>query len=163
MDHVREEKYAQQAHEVELARIEIARTESIGAMSDSAKVALAAGPNAAALADVMKTQVHANMSAEQLAAINSVTPQEAARQLQQQLEREQARRDAEVDKDRRHQLDLLTLQNDVNKAALAKQAELGTGVAQATRQTPSPRTCPNGHRAGPNDKFCTECGAAIQP
>ena len=163
MDHVREEKYARQAHEAELARIEIARTESIGAMTDSAKVALAAGPNAAALADVMKTQVHANMSAEQLAALNSVTPQEVARQLQQQLEREQARRDAEVDKDRRHQLDLLTLQNDVNKAALAKQAELGTGVAQATRQVPAPRTCPNGHRAGPNDKFCAECGAAIQP
>ncbi|MES2317409.1 MAG: hypothetical protein V4631_07915 [Pseudomonadota bacterium] len=169
MDHVREEKYALQAHELELARIEIARAESIGSMSDSAKVALTAGPNAAALADVMKTQVHANMSPEQLAALagvvaatNGVTAGEAAIQVQQQLEREQARRDAEVDKDRRHQLDLLGLQNDVNKAALAKQAELGAGVAHALFE-PAPRACPNGHRAGLNDKFCAECGAAIQP
>lgn len=176
MDHVRDEKYAQHAHEAELARIDIARIESIGAMSDSAKVALAAGPNAAALADVMKTQVHAGMSAQQLAALsgvvaatNSVTPAEAARLAQQQIEREQARRDAEVDKDRRHQLDLLNLQNDVNKAALRSQSDLGTGVAQAgaqmgtqIRNHPAPRTCPNGHRAGPNDKFCAECGAAIQ-
>jgi hypothetical protein len=172
MDHAREEKYAAQAHQAELARIEIARNESIGAMSDSAKVALAAGPNAAALADVMKTQVHAGMSPQQLAALagvvgatNSVTPAQAAQQVQQQLEREQARRDAEVDKDRRHQLDLLNLQNDVNKAALAKQAELGAGVAQAgaqMRAQPGVTLCPNGHRAGPNDKFCAECGAAIQ-
>lgn len=171
MDHVRDEKYAQQAHEAELARIEIARVESIGAMSDSAKVALAAGPNAAALADVMKTQVHAGMSAQQLAALagvvaatNSVTAPEAMRQVQQQLEREQARRDAEVDKDRRHQLDLLGLQNDVNKAALKAQSDLGTGVAQAGGQVhyhQAARACPNGHRAGPHDRFCAECGAAI--
>lgn len=171
MDHVRDEKYAQQAHQAELARIEIARVESIGAMSDSGKVALAAGPNAAALADVMKTQVHAGMSAQQLAALagvvaatNSVTAQDAMRQVQQQLEREQARRDAEVDKDRRHQLDLLNLQNDVNKAALKAQSELGTGVAQGNGQVhyhQAPRACPNGHRAGPNDRFCAECGAAI--
>lgn len=169
MDLAREEKYAQQAHEAELARIDIARAESIGAMSDSAKVALAAGPNAAMLADVMKTQVHSGMSPEQLAALagvvgatNSVTPGEAARQAQQQVEREQARRDAEVDKDRRHQLDLLTLQNDVNKTALSSQAELRAAVAQAQAH-PMPRTCANGHRAGPNDKFCAECGAALQP
>ncbi len=167
MDHARDEKYALLAHEAELARIEITRAESIGAMSDSAKVALATGPNAAALADVMKTQVHANMSPEQLAALasvvgaaNGVSALEAAQLVQQQLEREQARRDAEVDKDRRHQLDLLTLQNDVNKAALAKQAELGAGVAHA-RAAPAARTCPNGHRASANDKFCAECGAAI--
>jgi hypothetical protein len=173
MDHAREERYAAQAHQADLARIEIARAESIGAMSDSAKVALAAAPNAAALADYMKTQIHAGMSPDQLAALagvvgatNSVTPAQAAQQVQQQLEREQARRDAEVDKDRRHQLDLIKLQNDVNKAALAKQAELGAGVAQAgaqLRQQALPPTCPNGHRAGPNDKFCAECGAAIQP
>ena len=171
MDHVRDEAYAQQAHVAELARIEIARAESIGAMSDSAKVALSAGPNAAALADVMKTQVHAGMSAQQLASLagvvaatNSVTALEAARQVQQQLEREQARRDAEVDKDRRHQLDLLGLQNDVNKAALKTQAELGTGVAQAgapVRYAPAPRACPNGHLAGAADRFCAQCGAAI--
>jgi hypothetical protein len=171
MDHVRDEKYARQAHEAELARIEITRIESIGAMSDSAKVALADGPNAAVLADVMKTQVHAGMSPDQLAALAGVvaagagvTPQEAMRIAQQQLEREQSRRDAEVDKDRRHQLDLLNLQNDVNKAALKTQSDLGVGVAQAgtqLRQAPAPRTCPNGHLAGPQDKFCAQCGAAI--
>jgi hypothetical protein len=172
MDHVREEKYAQHAHEIELARTEIARNESIGAMSDTAKVALAAGPNAAALADIMKTQVHAGMSAQQLAALagvvaatNGVTPAEAARIAQQQVEREQARRDAEMDKDRRHQLDLLNLQNEVNKAALKSQSELGAGVAQAGSQVryhQAPATCPNGHPVGPNDHFCARCGAAIQ-
>ena len=167
MDHVRDEKYAHLAHEAELARVESARAESIGAMSDSAKVALAAGPNAAALADVMKTQVHAGMSPDQLASLagvvaatNSVTPQETMRLAQQQLEREQARRDAEVDKDRRHQLDLLNLQNDVNKAALKTQSELGIGVAQV-RQRSAVRSCPNGHAAGPNDRFCAQCGAGI--
>jgi hypothetical protein len=173
MDHAREEKYAQQAHQIELARVEIARAESLGAMSDTAKVALAAGPNAAALADVLKTQVHAGMSAQQLAALAGVvaagagvTPAEAARAAQQQVEREQARRDAEVDKDRRHQLDLLNLQNDVNKAALKSQADLGAGVAQGgarQAQAPAPAVCPNGHPVGPNDHFCARCGAAIQP
>ena len=171
MDHAREEKYAQQAHQIELARIEIARAESLGAMSDTAKVALASGPNAAALADVLKTQVHAGMSAQQLAALAGVvaagagvTPAEAARTAQQQVEREQARRDAEVDKDRRHQLDLLNMQNDVNKAALKSQAELGAGVAQGgARQAQAPAVCPNGHPVGPNDHFCARCGAAIQP
>lgn len=172
MDHVREEKYAQHAHEIALARTEIARAESIGAMSDTAKVALGAGPNAAALADVLKTQVHAGMSAQQLAALagvvaatNAVTPAEAARIAQQQVEQEQARRNLEVDKDRRHQLDLLNLQNDVNKAALKSQAELGAGVAQAGSQVryhQAPAVCPNGHPAGPNDHFCARCGAAIQ-
>jgi hypothetical protein len=167
LDHARDEKYAQQAHEAELARIAITRAEAIGAMSDSAKVALADGPNAAALADVMKTQVHAGMSAQQLAALasvvaatNSVTPQEAMRVAQQQIEREQARRDAEVDKDRRHQLDLLNVQNDVNKAALKTQSELGIGVAQAGKP-PAPRVCPNGHVAGAHDQFCARCGAPI--
>ena len=170
LDHARDEIYAAQAHQAELARIAIARAESIGAMSDTAKVALAEGPNAAALADVLKTHVHAGMSPEQLgalsgvvAAANSVTPAQAAASAQQLVEREQARRDAEMEKDRRHQLALLGLQNDVNKAALSTQSELGIGVAGGTRAQPAPRGCPNGHRAGPNDKFCAQCGAAIQP
>lgn len=174
LEHQREEKFAQHAHEAELARIEITRVETIGSMSDTGKVALAAAPNAAALADYMKTQVHAGMSPQQLAALagvvgatNSVTPAEAARQAEERAQRERALRDAEVDKDRRHQLDLLTLQNDVNKAALSSQAALGTGVAAGKAEVrydharPVPRQCPNGHRAGPNDKFCAECGAPI--
>ncbi|CUI09123.1 Exonuclease SbcC [Janthinobacterium sp. CG23_2] len=175
--HERETQFAQQAHEAELARIEISRVSTIGNLSDTGKVALAAGPNALALAEVMKTQVHAGMTPHQLAALASVvaatysvTPAEAARGAQERVERERALRDAEVDKDRRHQLDLLGMQNDVNKAALASQSALGTGVAQGGAQVrydqaprPVVRMCPNGHRAGPNDKFCAECGAAIQP
>jgi hypothetical protein len=112
------------------------------------------------------------MSPEQLSALsgvvaatNSTTPGEAVRMAQIQVEREQARRGAEVDKDRRHQLDLLNLQNDVNKAALSTQSQLGIGVAGGAagiaRQAPSQRTCPNGHRARPEDKLCAQCGAAI--
>ncbi|ATQ77592.1 hypothetical protein CR152_26125 [Massilia violaceinigra] len=177
LGHERETQFAQQAHEAELARIEISRVSTIGNLSDTGKVALAAGPNAQALADVMKTQVHASMTPHQLAALASVvaatysvTPAEAARGAQERVDRERALRDAEVDKDRRHQLDLLGMQNDVNKAALASQSALGTGVAQGGAQVrydqaprPLVRMCPNGHRAGPNDKFCAECGAAIQP
>jgi hypothetical protein len=169
LEHEREEKFTHLAHAAEMARIEIARGESIGAMSDSAKVALAAAPNAAALADFMKTQVHSGMTPEQLAALsgvvgatNSVTPAEAARSGQERVQEERAQRDAEVDKDRRHQLDLLNLQNDVNKAALASQAQLGQGVAQASVPLGAARPCANGHTAGPNDKFCGHCGAALQ-
>ncbi|NHZ80945.1 hypothetical protein F2P44_16920 [Massilia sp. CCM 8695] len=176
LGHERETQFAQQAHEAELARIEISRVSTIGSLTDTGKVALAAGPNAQALADVMKTQVHASMTPHQLAALASVvaatysvTPAEAARGAQERVDRERALRDAEVDKDRRHQLDLLGMQNDVNKAALASQSALGTGVAQGGAQVrydqaprPVVRMCPNGHRAGPNDKFCAECGAAIQ-
>jgi hypothetical protein len=153
-----------------MARIEIARLDAIGAMSDTAKVALAAAPNAAALADYMKTQVHAGMSPQQLAALsgvvaatNGVTAQDAARMAHEREQLERSRRDAEVDKDRRHQLDLLNLQNDVNKAALAAQAQLGAAVAQARAAVPLPRPCPNGHAAPAGDRFCAQCGAALQP
>ena len=74
---------------------------------------------------------------------------------------ERARRDAEVDKDRRHQLDLINLQNDVNKAALASQAQLGAGVAQGRAHVA--RQCANGHAAQAGDRFCAQCGAALQP
>jgi hypothetical protein len=163
LEHVREDRFAQLAHTADMARIEIARTEAIGAMSDTAKVALAAAPNAAALADYLKTQVHAGMSPQQLAALsgvvaaaNSVTPQEAARMAHEREQQERTRRDTEVDKDRRHQLDLVNLQNDVNKAALASQAQLGASLVQA-------RLCANGHAGGAGDRYCAQCGAALQP
>jgi hypothetical protein len=173
LEHQREDKFAHLAHVADLARIEVARVETIGAMSDTAKVALAAAPNAAALADYMKTQVHASMSPQQLAALSgvvaatsSVTPREAARMADERQLAEAARRDLEVDKDRRHQLDLLNLQNDVNKAALASQSELGVGVgaalASAAASAPAPRLCANGHAARAADRFCAQCGAAVQ-
>jgi hypothetical protein len=173
LEHEREEKFAQLAHVADMARIDIARAEAIGAMGDTAKLALAAAPNAAALADYMKTQVHAGMSPQQLSALsavvaatNSITAQEAARMAGEREQLERARRDAEVDKDRRHQLDLLNLQNDVNKAALAAQSALGIGVAYGRADTGAPvlevRRCANGHAALAGDRLCAQCGAALQ-
>jgi hypothetical protein len=170
LEHARDEKFAQLAHHVDIARIEIARVEAIGAMGDSAKLALAAAPNAAALAELMKTQVHAGMSPEQLAALAGVAsagagvaPVDALRLAQEQVQQERARRDAETDRDRRHQLDLLGLQNDVNKAALFSQSQLGVGVALARAPAAQQRQCANGHAAGAHDKFCAQCGAALPP
>jgi hypothetical protein len=140
---------------------EIARYQTMGALDDSAKLALAPQANAALLAEVMKTQVHAGMSAEQLGALaqvagaGQITPLEALRLAQQGLDQERARREAEVDKDRRHQLELLALQNDVNKTALASQASLGAGVAAALA---------GGCRhegAARADRYCGSCGAPL--
>ena len=173
----REARFAELTHQADLARIEIARAESLGAMSDTAKLALAAGPNAAALSDYLKTQVHAGMSPDQLAALagvvgasNSVKPLDAMRMADEREERERARRELEVDKDRQHQLNLINLQNDVNKAALASQAELGVGVAHGRAPAAAPPpvatpvapglTCPNGHPVKPGEHFCPCCGAA---
>jgi hypothetical protein len=72
LEHERAARAAQHAHAIELARIEIARAESLGAQGDTAKLALAPPANAAALADFMKTQVHAGMRADQLAALSGV-------------------------------------------------------------------------------------------
>jgi hypothetical protein len=170
LEHEREEKFAHMAHVADMARVEIARAETIGAMSDTAKVALASAPNAAVLADYMKTQVHAGMSPDQLSALsgvvaatNNVTAQEAARMAGDREQLERTRRDVEVDKDRRHQLDLLNLQNDVNKAALAAQSALGVGVAHGRAPILEVRHCASGHAALAGDRFCAQCGAALQP
>jgi hypothetical protein len=72
LEHERAARAAQHAHAIELARIDIARAESLGAQGDTAKLALAPPANAAALADFMKTQVHAGMRADQLAALSGV-------------------------------------------------------------------------------------------
>ncbi|MFC5481140.1 SPFH domain-containing protein [Massilia suwonensis] len=146
-------------HALELGRLEIARNESIGQMDDTAKLAVAAAPNAAVLADYLKTRVHAGMDADQLAALAGVvaaggamSAMDALRLAQETLERERARRELEVDKDRRHQLDLLALQNDVNKTALNAQAQAVAGTSRA---------CANGHPARPEDRFCGACGAPL--
>lgn len=186
MEHEREEKFArwkgeydvllaQQAHE-------ISRIETIGKLSDSGKVATAAVPNAEALAQIMKLQAQGGMTAEQLQALaavvaaeRGVAPAEAMRLAQEQVRQERAHRDAELDKDRRHQLDLLNLQNAASAAALTTQSQLGVGVAQAgapqhhhaAAPSAAPaRYCSNGHaiRAGhTQDKFCAECGVPLQP
>lgn len=145
------QRAADRAHALELARLDITRAESLAAMDDTAKLALAAAPNAALLGEVLKTRVHAGMNADQLAAL-SAGKLSVAESLALVRE-EQSRREHEVDKDRRHQLDLLTLQNDVNKAALAAQAHLGAHV--------NARRCAHGHPARADDRFCPSCGSAL--
>lgn len=140
-------------------RHELQRMQTLGALDDAAKLALAPQANAALLSDYLKVRVQAGMGADQLEALAGVSPQEALRLAREQLEQERERREREVDKDRRHQLDLLNLQNDVNKAALASQAQLG-GALAAGRAAGAAPACPHaGARAG--DRFCADCGAAL--
>jgi hypothetical protein len=161
----REGEREQRAHELDLARAGIERAAALGALDDSAKVALVAPANAALLADVMKTRVHAGMSAEQLTALAGVVGAantDAWRLAQEQVERERARRDAQEERERRHQLELLGLQNDVNKTALATQAQLGAGLAGslAGALAGAAKACVHAD-AHQGDRFCGACGAAL--
>jgi hypothetical protein len=160
-----EQEGARRAHELDLARIEIARAEALGALDDSTKVAVAAPANAALLADVMKTRVHAGMSAEQLAALAGVVGAgntDAWRLAQEQVQQERVRRDGQEERERRHQLELLALQNDVNKTALASQAQLGAGVAGALAGALAGSLAACAHPgARHGDRYCGSCGAAL--
>jgi hypothetical protein len=159
----RKEMEMRRAHELEVARAEIERAQALGALDDSAKVALVAPANAALLADVMKTRVHAGMSAEQLAALAGVVGAanvDAWRLAQEQVAQERTRRHAEEERERRHQLELLALQNDVNKTALVSQAQLGAGVAGAIAGAVKTCTHASAHHG---DRFCAACGAALPP
>ncbi|GAB3458702.1 hypothetical protein GCM10027321_14870 [Massilia terrae] len=60
------------AQALDRARMEITRAQSFGELDDTAKLALAPTANAAALADLLKTRVHATMRAEQLAALSGM-------------------------------------------------------------------------------------------
>ena len=147
-DAFKAQQTAVKQHELAQSQRELRRMETFAAMDDTAKLALAAVPNAEALNDFMKTRVHATMDAGQLAALAGVagagrlTPAEALEQVKQ----EQARREVEVDKDRRHQVELL-----------ATQARFGAGIVQAVRQ------CAHGHPAREGDRFCASCGAPVTP
>ena len=126
---------------------ELRRMETLGAVDDTTKLVLAGETNAALLADVLKARTQAGMSAEQLAALTS------SRLADEQVERERARRNDELERERRHQLELLALQNDVNKTALATQAQLGGALIAGT-------ACRHaGAQAG--DRFCGTCGAPL--
>lgn len=179
------EREAAWQHELALARQDVARAEALGKLDDTAKLALAPSANAALLAEVMKTRTHAGMHADQLAALAAVvgaqnaqqglTPQEALALAREELERERTRQDAQSERERRHQLELLALQNDVNKAALASQAQvaaglgaglgtaLGTTVAAsiglAARSGAAPACAHAAARKG--DVFCGACGAPL--
>ncbi|MQA40326.1 hypothetical protein [Rugamonas aquatica] len=178
LEHEREEKFARWKGEYDVLLAqqshEITRIETIGRLSDSGKVATAAAPNAEALTQIMKLQIQGGMTAEQIQALaqvvaaeHGVTPAEAARLAHERVLEERAHRDSEMDKDRRHQLDLLNVQNAASASALTTQSQLGVGVAQAGAAAPSPapaRYCSNGHptRAGhPLDKFCAQCGVPL--
>ena len=169
---------AQQAHAAALARIDIDRIEKIGSLSDTGKLAMAAGQNASALAQVLKTQLQAGMSAEQIhalaalaAAENSVAPLDALRMAQDSVAQERSYLEGQAERERRQQLDLINLQNAAHAHGLSAQAQLGVGVAVAQALQPgaasaTPARCKNGHaqRAGhPEDKFCAACGVALQP
>jgi len=140
---------ARQAHAAELARIDIDRIEKIGTLSDTGKVAMAAGPNAGALAQVLKAQLQAGMSAEQIhalaalaAAENSVAPLDAMRMAQESVAQERAYRDRQGQSERERR--------------------------QLPEVSAPPKTacCQNGHAQRsdhPEDKFCATCGVALQP
>ncbi|MCU6498503.1 hypothetical protein LPN04_11920 [Rugamonas sp. A1-17] len=180
LEHERDEKFARWKGEYDVLLAqqshELARIETIGRLSDNGKVATAAAPNAEALTQIMKLQIQGGMTADQIQALahvvaaeHGVTPAEAAQLAHARVLEERAHRDAEMDKDRRHQLDLLNVQNTASASALTTQSQLGIGVAQAGAGTPAPapapvRYCANGHptRAGhPLDKFCAQCGVPL--
>ena len=139
---------------------ELRRVETLGAVDDTTKLALAAAPNAPLLADVLKARTQAGMSADQLAAVSSLSPQEALRLAQEEVERERARRDAGIERERRHQLDLLALQNDVNKTALATQAQLGSSLVAGAAALAGHGGCRHAD-AQPGDRYCGSCGAPL--
>ncbi|NVM78606.1 hypothetical protein FHW83_004434 [Duganella sp. SG902] len=129
---------------------EIRRMETINRLSDMAIAAVAAPSNVEAVAQIMKLQIQGGMTAEQIQALaqvvaaeHGVSPVEAARMAYERVLEERAHRDAELEKDRRYQVDLLNTQN--------------AGIAHARR-------CANGHAvpaSRANDKFCAECGAPV--
>ncbi|MYM81918.1 hypothetical protein GTP44_08090 [Duganella sp. FT50W] len=134
---------------------EIRRMETMNRLSDMAIAAVAAPSNVEAVAQIMKLQIQGGMTAEQIQALSQVvaaehgvTPAEASRIAHAQVLEERAHRDAELDKDRRHQVDLIKV---------TKTEAAATMVAS--------RRCPNGHLAPQGreqDKFCAECGAPLQ-
>jgi hypothetical protein len=162
-------------------RHQIAHAQALGALDDATKLVLAPAANAGLLAEVMTARLHAGMGADQLSALAEVTHAtqtpgvDALRAAHEQLdavrEQERVRREQELDKDRRHQLDLLALQNEVNKTALESQARLGAGVAAglgaavSSAMNHAAGAAPAGAcahaAAGPADRYCAACGAAL--
>jgi hypothetical protein len=178
--------HAREAQQVQLegeqARAAIAAAEreaarrhelALGGLDDTAKLMLAPAANAPLLADLLKTRVQADMSPDQLhglAAVASapnvaqdVATSAALELARGEVERERARHDAQLERERRHQLDLLAMQNDVNKAALASQAQVAAAVAAARPPAAGPATpaaCDHG-LAQQGDRYCGACGAPL--
>lgn len=143
---------------------EVRRMETMSRLSDLAIAALAAPSNVGAVAEIMKLQIQGGMTADQIQALSQVvaaehgvTPAEAARQAYERVLEERAHRDAELDKDRRHQVDLIGVAKAATVAA--------PPVVHVSVQAAAQRRCPHGHvvpQGREHDKFCAECGAPLQ-
>ncbi|WP_432377355.1 hypothetical protein [Duganella sp. P38] len=140
---------------------EIRRMETINRMSDLAIAAVAAPSNVEAVTQIMKLQIQGGMTADQIQALSQVvaaeqgvSPVEAARMAYERVLEERAHRDAEVDKDRRHQVDLIGAARQVAPASVHVQV-----TAAGARRCPNGHVVPTGRE---HDKFCAECGAPLQ-
>lgn len=119
---------AEQQQAIAKAKIEIERLNAIANFSETGKIATAEVPNATALAEVMKLQTQASMSAEQILATQAGQSMHAAQamsalsQIQQGMSLEQAmrmlqerlreeREEREADLQRRHEIDLTMAHN----------------------------------------------------
>lgn len=110
-----QEQEAAWQQELKLKAHEIARMEAMSRVSDTAKIALAPAANAGVLADYMKTQVHARMSAAQLeslagvaAAASSVTPAQALAMMDERAAAERAHAAAQLQQGREHDLGVIS-------------------------------------------------------
>nr|WP_314861035.1 hypothetical protein [uncultured Undibacterium sp.] len=119
---------AEQQQQLALAKIDIERLSAIANFSETGKIATADGPNAIALAEIVKLQTQASMSPEQILATQAGLSAHAAQamssmsQIQQGMSLEQAmkmlqerlreeREAREADLQRRHEIDLSMAQN----------------------------------------------------
>ncbi|MFZ6768047.1 hypothetical protein ACO0LM_13380 [Undibacterium sp. Di26W] len=124
----REQRQAQQAHDALLARIAIERMSAIANFSETGKIATADAPNAVALADIVKIQTQASLTAEQILAMQAgmsahaaqamsamasvqqgMTWEQAVKMLQERIQDERQQR--ETEQQRRHEIDLSMTQN----------------------------------------------------
>lgn len=118
----------QQQHQIAMEKTQIERLQAIANFSETGKIATADVANANALAEVMKLQTQAGMSAEQILAAQAGQSSHAAqamsamaqiqhgmsleqsmKMLQERLREEREQREA--DQQRRHEIDLSIVQN----------------------------------------------------
>jgi len=135
----REQRQAEQVHDALLARIAIERMNAIANFSETGKIATAEPANALALAEIVKVQAQASLTAEQILAMQAGSSEHAAlamsamastqqgmtwdqvlKMLQERIQDERVQREAE--QQRRHEIDLSMAQNAVNRAAPNAQA-----------------------------------------
>ncbi|MBC3911518.1 hypothetical protein [Undibacterium umbellatum] len=135
----REQRQAEQAHDALLARIAIERMNAIANFSETGKIATAEPANALALAEIVKVQAQASLTAEQILAMQAGSSEHAAlamsamastqqgmtwdqvlKMLQERIQDERVQREAE--QQRRHEIDLSMAQNAGNRVAPIAQA-----------------------------------------